>query len=314
MIAEHTRSRAAHGATEPQTAGARFIALLYHAVASANGRLPTVSDDEAAYAVSHETFVQSMDLLEQDGHATLTTAEVGAVAPPRAERGVMPVVVTFDDGWRSDVEIVLPTLVERGLSGVFFIPSGLLGNRGRLTRHDVALLHTTGMEVGSHTVTHARLTRLSNRQLAHELAASRSALEDIVGAPVLSLSVPEGFYDTRVIEHAWTAGYTAVYCSDWGVNPHRPGESLYRRCALRHHHTVNDVRCLVDQNPLYRLPRQVLFRVKGALQRQLRPDQYEQLRDGVLALPRWIARRRRRPADKAPMSIRSKEQAHPHDD
>src|SRR5689334_16744292 len=52
--------------------------------------------------------------------------------------------ITFDDGNRSDVEIALPRLMERGLRATFFILAGRLGEAGRLDSADLKELVGSG--------------------------------------------------------------------------------------------------------------------------------------------------------------------------
>jgi len=64
-----------------------------------------------------------------------------------------------------------------------------------------------GFEIGAHTVSHPRLTLLSDDQLEHEIVDSKHALEDIIGREVVSFSYPYGDRDERVIEAVKAAGY-----------------------------------------------------------------------------------------------------------
>ena len=55
-----------------------------------------------------------------------------------------------------------------------------------------------GFEVGSHTVTHPRLTKLDDHELRRELRESREQLEDELGVPCRFVSYPYGEQDERV--------------------------------------------------------------------------------------------------------------------
>jgi len=67
-----------------------------------------------------------------------------------------------------------------------------------------------GWEVGSHTVTHPRLTRVSPDLRRLELEESRRGLEGVLGRPVTALAYPFGDADTDVVEAAREAGYRAA--------------------------------------------------------------------------------------------------------
>ena len=68
------------------------------------------------------------------------------------------VVLTFDDGAKSDIETVAPLLKSYGFGATFFITEGLnfLANKEhRLTWDEVRALHEDRFEIGNHTSDHA---------------------------------------------------------------------------------------------------------------------------------------------------------------
>ena len=50
------------------------------------------------------------------------------------------------------------------------------------------------IEVGSHTVSHPMLSRMTIKEQRHELTASKTELEKILGGPVKSFCYPNGSY------------------------------------------------------------------------------------------------------------------------
>jgi len=79
-----------------------------------------------------------------------------------------------------------------------------------LTWPEVSELHSAGIEIGSHTVSHPFLSCLSDEQLESELVESKRRIETEIGSPVVSLSYPTGgksFYDERALKFAATCGY-----------------------------------------------------------------------------------------------------------
>jgi peptidoglycan/xylan/chitin deacetylase (PgdA/CDA1 family) len=75
---------------------------------------------------------------------------------------------------------------------------------------ELAALADRGWEIGSHTVTHPRLTRLDDEQLAAELSESKRAVEEHLGGACRSLAYPYGDEDARVVAAARRAGYVAA--------------------------------------------------------------------------------------------------------
>src|SRR5205814_8045471 len=84
-------------------------------------------------------------------------------------RGQPHVRLTVDDGNASDFEIVLPSLLRRGLRATFFVCSGRLDQPTFLSRDQVWELRSQGMGLGSHGVAHIPWRHLSPARLSDEL-------------------------------------------------------------------------------------------------------------------------------------------------
>lgn len=122
--------------------------------------------------------------------------------------------VTFDDGELCVLDHGLPVLEELGLTATIFVPVFRIGMPHYLSWDDLSLLSAKGWEIGSHTVTHARLTELDEAELDDELRGSRELLEDRIGVPCRSIAYPYGAVDERVRAAAARAGFAAGCVSD----------------------------------------------------------------------------------------------------
>jgi peptidoglycan/xylan/chitin deacetylase (PgdA/CDA1 family) len=141
------------------------------------------------------------------------------------------VTPTFDDGFKSAIEIVAPALEERSLTGVFFVITNQIGKPDYLTLDDIRELVARGHEVGSHTHSHRRapyLKDLSDDQVREEWRRSKAILEDTLGTEVTAASVPYGFYTPRVGDLAALEGYRTLYISRPCTEPERRGELTVR--------------------------------------------------------------------------------------
>ena len=148
---------------------------------------------------------------------TFHEAVTGSAALPR-------VAVTFDDGELCVLEHGFPVLEELGVVGTMFVPTSRVGTPKHVSWDDLSVLASRGWEIGSHTVTHARLTELDEDALDDELRRSRAAIEDRLGAPCRSIAYPYGAFDARVRAAAAQVGFTAACVSDWrlrGADPLR---------------------------------------------------------------------------------------------
>lgn len=153
------------------------------------------------------------------------TFEQAVNSPP----GGKTVAITFDDAYRSLLTHGRPVLDALGWPATVFVPTsfpdaaapmtwpGIEQWAGgpheheliALTWEQLAELASSGWEIASHTCSHPRLTTLEDDDLAHELTASRVAVENRVQQPCTTIAYPYGDVDTRVEQASRTAGYTA---------------------------------------------------------------------------------------------------------
>lgn len=147
--------------------------------------------------------------------------------PPTAS---MWVGISFDDAYVSVWENALPELAKRHLPCTIFVPTGSLGCRPSWVHSAVhpywqeqvmsakqirLLAQKPGIVLGSHTVTHPNLTRISREEVKRELTDSRRALEDLTERPVDLFSFPYGAWTPDVVELAREAGYRRLF----GIQP-----------------------------------------------------------------------------------------------
>lgn len=199
--------------------------LVYHRVTCLMG-YPTRMDERMT--VGPEDFLRQMESLRSMGFTPITLGELCDGMMSGDALPTKPVVLTFDDGWSSHASEVLPALKRLGFRGTFFVHTDAIGTPGHLTWDQVRELRAAGMEIGSHTVSHAHLTALDDASLARELIQSRERLEHEVGADVDLLAYPFGERDERVESAARAAGYRAAVTTDPGIIQ-RAGECMRLR-------------------------------------------------------------------------------------
>lgn len=193
------------------------LVLCYHAVSDAFPAKLSVTPD----ALEH----QLRALLRRGYRGTTFTRSVTAPTSGRT------LVVTFDDAYRSVLDLAFPVLERLGIPGTVFAPTAYIGADEPMswpgieswleTEHrdellpmswdDLRRLATDGWEVGSHSCTHPHLTRLTDDQtLERELVDSKAACERQLGIPCTSIAYPYGAVDDRVVAACAQAGYTAA--------------------------------------------------------------------------------------------------------
>jgi peptidoglycan/xylan/chitin deacetylase (PgdA/CDA1 family) len=175
------------------------------------------------YTVSPSSFAAQMRILALARYrvirldAYVDARRAGSPLSPRTA------VITFDDGFRDAIRYAVPILRARRFTATFFIVAGLLGRRSEWLADSVAdlaladgdtvlQLHRGGFQIGAHSMTHPRLSRLSDQDVIGELSRSRAVLEDLLGSTVTHMAYPFGDYDARVRSRAADTGYRSA-CS-----------------------------------------------------------------------------------------------------
>jgi peptidoglycan/xylan/chitin deacetylase (PgdA/CDA1 family) len=177
--------------------------LLYHSICDRPRH-----DDR--YAVARATFEAHADAIAASGWATVQIGELARALsgdkalPPRVA------AITFDDGFADNYDAVL-SLLDRQLGSTLYVTTGPLGTADRLTRSQVAeLARMPGVEVGAHAVNHRYLDELEDREIAHEVRASKHELEILTQRPIRSFAYPHGAHDHRVRRAVIDAGYQSA--------------------------------------------------------------------------------------------------------
>ena len=140
--------------------------------------------------------------------------------------------ISFDDGNKSDVELGLPALVERGLTATFFVLAGRLDSVGSLDPGDIVDLSSAGMTVGTHGMNHRSWRGMDAETRQRELADARERIAEIAGCSVDQAALPLGQYDRRLLSHLRRLGYKSVFTSDRRLA--RGGSWLQPRFSVRY--------------------------------------------------------------------------------
>lgn len=248
----------------------RLPVLMYHGLhegAAGGGAWDPV------YSVAPAAFARQLDWLVGHGYRSVGLADLaGGMLPARG------VLISFDDGDASNLEVAVPMLRARGFTAVFFITSGFLGRPGMLAPEGVPALRAAGMEIGSHGASHRYLPDLDASSLAGELAASQACLETLAATPVAALALPGGRGGERERRAALAQGYRWLFGSVPGPNREpRPGQWL-ERLAIRRDLALGDFAALVEwRGPLPRIAA-ARHRLLGLGKRLLGNARYERLR------------------------------------
>jgi peptidoglycan/xylan/chitin deacetylase (PgdA/CDA1 family) len=174
---------------------ARIPILMYHAIQDA----PSGGGPYYETTTSPAVFAGHMKYLSDNGYVTITLKQaLSSFSQPVPHKS--PVVLTFDDGFRSVYTTAFPAMRAYGLTGTVFLISGSTGDPRRrflgidcLTWSEAREMQEHGASIGSHTVTHPVLAEMSRPAIDEELRRSKREIEDRLGTSVTSFSYPYAF-------------------------------------------------------------------------------------------------------------------------
>ena len=205
--------------------------LMYHKINDRDGN---------PLSVPVSLFDEQMAQLRELGYTVVDIDAVldhyvdGAPLPPRA------VLITFDDGYRDNLENALGVLRRHGYPAVLFAPIGFLDSslplpheerlaqqgvvNATLDWSDLPELERGGIRVEAHGISHRPLADLELDEAAREIALSKLRLEEALGRPVRAFAYVKGseaHYKPVHLSLLRQAGYDIAFTSVSGANSSR---------------------------------------------------------------------------------------------
>lgn len=242
--------------------------LMYH----------SISVDGGATSVSPVAFRMQMTAIAAAGVPVITLDDYLAGVAGKRALAPRSVILTFDDGFVDFADQAWPVMQNLGFHPIVYLPTAHVGRR-----EDWALCHPTprrimnwplirdlaadGVEFGSHTVSHPRLTELDPEVVEVELTAAKVRLETMLGHKVPHFAAPYGAADprerARIARHYRTNVSTVLASAGPDSDPHHlPRLDMYYFTNPGHWQ-----RHLAGLGGPYLLARQTLRRVRRALVR-----------------------------------------------
>jgi peptidoglycan/xylan/chitin deacetylase (PgdA/CDA1 family) len=233
--------------------------------------------------VTSGRFAEHIHFLAEQGYRAITLSEaVSALRMPNTQTQPL-VAITFDDGYRDFMNNAWPILHDARMTATVFLPTAWIDEprlrmavRACLTWNEVRELADSGVEFGSHTVSHPHLSDLPLDQVAFELMESKHKIEQQLGRPCRGFSYPYAFpsansrFRSFLHETQLRAGY------EWGVTTTVGRAGTACDCLTYPRIPVND----------YDTTRLLDAKLMGAY------DWIRQVQNGVKTIRYWISRER----------------------
>jgi peptidoglycan/xylan/chitin deacetylase (PgdA/CDA1 family) len=188
--------------------------------------------DRFRVCITRRRFERQMQWFARLGWRTLSLEDAGARLIRRERIPPRHFVITFDDGYEDTLTAAAPILCDLGFTATVFVVTGLLGQcsswdagqpwEAQLMSWDqLKEWLKMGFSIGSHSVSHARVSHIPLDAARYELTESRRALEAHLGISVRTFCYPYGEWSDAVCKLAAEAGYdVACGCSEIGRREH----------------------------------------------------------------------------------------------
>lgn len=178
-------------------------------------------------------FEEQLEYIKNNGWAVLSIEQfLSAINNPN-EFPAKSILLTFDDGYQSNLEIAVPILNKYNYPAVMFVPTAYVGGYNSYdadifyepkenicTWEELMEIEQAGISVQSHGINHPHYSEISNHEIENEIKVSKQDLEGQLHKKIKAFAFPYGdngndadFMD-KVLEKS---GYKAAFLYDGGL-------------------------------------------------------------------------------------------------
>ncbi len=204
--------------------------LMYHYIRPA----PSTYTDYMGYrlTVTPDDFEAQMDWLARNEYHPVDfndlRAYFGGVRPLPSK----PVVITLDDGYADLYATAFPILHSHKFKAVAYIVTSFVGQSRYVTAAQVLEMDRNGIEIASHTVDHANLSKASLYWAEAQLISSKTWLENLTAHSIVDFAYPSGKYSATVVAALEATGYDTAVTEVFGTLHSRADRFLWTRVRV----------------------------------------------------------------------------------
>lgn len=189
-------------------------------------------------------FEKQIAYLKKNGYRSVSLKMLSGFLQYRQALPSRSVIITIDDGYISGYDIAYPILKKYGFTATFFVYIDFVGvSKNALDWHHLRQLKSDGFEIGSHTLSHADLSRQKTgetrsaylKRIEEELFQSKAILDKKLNQDTRCIAWPFGRYNNDVLEISNLAGYTLGFSVRRGANAFFDDPLVLRRTQVLSH-------------------------------------------------------------------------------
>jgi peptidoglycan/xylan/chitin deacetylase (PgdA/CDA1 family) len=166
--------------------------------------------------IPERTFAKQLEYLKNNGYHTIHLSDLMEFLNYKTAIPSKSVIITLDDGYRSIYEFAYPLLKRYGYTASLFIYTDFIEASGNaLTWNQLRKLKAAGFEIGSHSISHADLTKklpYENDQtywsrITKEFVNSKKIIDRELNQDTQFFAYPYGNYNQQILDLFPKAGY-----------------------------------------------------------------------------------------------------------
>ena len=217
----------------------RVVILCYHGVTERLKRHPA---DRSGLHIRSARFEAQLNYLRRH-YQVISLAEFIEARKSNRSLPDRSVVLTFDDGYRNFLTSALPRLIARDMPVSVFLITDRIRSESQshvnewseaddetfLSWQEIKELQQHGIEFGSHTCSHRKLSEIAAPEAERELRVSHETIAAHLSRATMPLAFPYGAYSEAVIALTRELPYTCALTTEAGTNAPRTDLFLLRR-------------------------------------------------------------------------------------
>lgn len=200
-----------------------FPILVYHSI---------YKDDTKSWGCLEQNFLNQIEFLYKNCYETILISDLVKKWQNRQISNKI-IMLTFDDFYTSHIDYCAPILKKYGFKATFFVATDHIKERRYKPEKnifkncweeigcwdDLSSIKKLGMEVGSHSHSHKRISTLSEKEIDYELYHSKKILEEYLGENIISFAFPYGrcsSFNYYSLKRLPIYGYKIAFTTEWG--------------------------------------------------------------------------------------------------
>lgn len=178
-----------------------------------------VGHSDSPWCITPEQFEAQMKFLHEQGYVSISLSQLKTNLDEKRSLPTKAAVITFDDGRKGVYTHAFPILQHYGFTAtIYIVPSWIEGANippeeaysEFLNWKELQELSEHGFELGSHSFSHANLTKLNEAHLVEQIDRAQEIIQQKLNVSVHHFSYPYGAYNDVVAHKVIGRHDTAV--------------------------------------------------------------------------------------------------------